>query len=69
MITLTAPPEPASVLPKIPGIASISIDAIVYPLPGSATEAPVIVPDPTSSSTSTVIVALAPSPSPATGTS
>ena len=69
MITFTLPPEPASVLPKIPGIASMSIDAVVYPLPGSVTAAPVIVPDPTSSSNSTVIVALAPSPSPAIGTS
>ena len=69
MITFTAPPEPASVLPKIPGIASISTDAVVYPLPGSVTAAEVIVPDPTSSSNWTVIAALAPSPSPAIGTS
>ena len=69
MITSTVPPEPASVLPSIPGIASMSIDAMVYPLPGSVTAALVRVPDPTSSSTSTVMVHLAPSPSPAIGTS
>ena len=56
-------------LPKIPGIASISIDAVVYPLPGSVTVADLIVPDPTSSSNSTRIDALAPSPSPLIGTS
>ena len=35
--TDTTPPDPARVLPRMPGIESISIDAIVYPLPASAT--------------------------------
>ena len=35
--TVNSPPEPVVPGPKIPSIASISIDAVVYPIPGEVT--------------------------------
>ena len=55
MITFNSAPEPDNVGPRIPSIPSTSIDASVYPFPGSVSVTSVIVPDPISSSTSTVI--------------
>ena len=52
--TFNSAPEPDNVGPKIPSIPSTSIDASVYPFPGSVNATAVIVPDPISSSTSTV---------------
>ena len=53
--------------PNIPGIVSISIDAVVYPLPGDVNSTAVITPV-NSPSSATVILHRPPSPSPAIGT-
>ena len=65
--TSRIPPEPASRGPKMPGIASMSIDAVVYPLPADVSSTAVITPVKSPSSV-TVILQEAPSPSPPIGT-
>ena len=70
--TVNSPPEPVVPGPKIPSIASISIDAVVYPIPGEVTTTLLIWPGIvwlfSSSPSETVISTKPPSPSPAIGT-
>ena len=65
--TSRIPPEPASRGPRMPGIASMSIDAVVYPFPADVSSTAVITPSKSPSSV-TVMLQVAPSPSPPMGT-
>ena len=72
MTTLITAPDPVKPDPRIPSIDSISIDAVVYPLPGDVMSTdwiwPGIVAPSSSVPSATVIWTNPPSPSPEIGT-